>query len=85
LSLVCTVNRDAREFLQALAAVNNTAEDHEMSLLFFLWYLRQANGVHRIWAIKDGAQERKIIGGSQQLSIKMAKTLGGICGYFPYF
>ncbi|PNF29328.1 hypothetical protein B7P43_G07828 [Cryptotermes secundus] len=60
-----------------MCVVNNTAQDHEMSLLFFLWYLRQGKGVHRIWAIKDGAQERKIIGGSQQLSIKIAKKLGG--------
>jgi monoamine oxidase len=61
-----------------MAVTNNTAEDHEMSLLFFLWYLRQGLGVNRIWQIKNGAQERKIIGGSQQLSIKMAKKLGGI-------
>jgi monoamine oxidase len=60
-----------------MSVVNNTAEDHEMSLLFFLWYLHQAQGVNRIWLIKDGAQERKIIGGSQQLSIKIAKKLGG--------
>jgi monoamine oxidase len=61
-----------------MCVCNNTAEDHELSLLFFLWYLRQGQGVNRIWKIKDGAQERKIIGGSQQLSIKMAKELGGM-------
>lgn len=80
--LVYAVNRDAREFLEAMCVINNTAEDHEMSLLFFLWYLRQGKGVHRIWSIKDGAQQRKIIGGSQQLSIKIAKKLGGIYNYF---
>ena len=69
--------RDAREFLEALAVGNHSAEDHEMSLLFVLWYLRQAQGVNRIWCIKDGAQERKIIGGSQQLSTKIAEKLGG--------
>lgn len=68
--------RDARGFLEAMSVTNNTAEDHEMSLLFFLWYLHQAQGVNRIWPIKDGAQERKIIGGSQQLSIKIAEKLG---------
>jgi monoamine oxidase len=62
-----------------MSVINNTAEDHEMSLLFFLWYLRQARGVNRIWFIKDGAQEQKIIGGSQQLSIKIAERLGGTC------
>jgi monoamine oxidase len=61
-----------------MSVVNNSAEDHEMSLLFYLWYLRQAQGFNRIWLIKDGADEQKIIGGSQQLSIKIAKKLGGI-------
>ena len=61
-----------------MSVVSNTAEDHEMSLLFFLWYLRQAQGVNRIWLVKDGADEQKIIGGSQQLSIKIAKKLEGI-------
>jgi monoamine oxidase len=60
-----------------MAVGNHSAEDHEMSLLFVLWYLRQAQGVNRIWCIKDGAQERKIIGGSQQLSTKIADKLGG--------
>jgi monoamine oxidase len=60
-----------------MSVANNCAENHELSLLFFLWYLRQAEGVNRIWLIKDGAQERKIIGGSQQLSIKIAKKLRG--------
>ena len=64
-----------------MSVVNNTAEDYEMSLLFFLWYLRQAQGVNRIWLIKDGADEQKIVGGSQQLSIKIAKKLGGINKY----
>ena len=61
-----------------MSFVNNTAEDNEMSLLFFLWYLRQAQGVNGIWQIEGGADEQKIIGGSQQLSIKIAKKLGGI-------
>ncbi|KDR10637.1 Amine oxidase [flavin-containing] [Zootermopsis nevadensis] len=75
-SITTIACRDAREFLEVMAVANNTAEDHEMSLLFFLWYLHQAQGVNHIWQIKGGAQECKIIGGSQQLSIKMAKNLG---------
>ncbi|GFG38690.1 hypothetical protein Cfor_00738 [Coptotermes formosanus] len=68
--------RDAREFLEAMSVGNNCAEDHQMSLLFFLWYLRQSGGVDRIWSIKGGAQERKIVGGSQQISVKIAEKLG---------
>ncbi|KAJ9582711.1 hypothetical protein L9F63_022952, partial [Diploptera punctata] len=69
--------RDAKEFLEAFCVINNTADDHQMSLLFFLWYVRQGQGINRIWRIKGGAQERKIVGGSQQLCLKMAQKLGG--------
>ncbi|XP_069673382.1 amine oxidase [flavin-containing] B-like [Periplaneta americana] len=67
---------DAMKFLDAMSAAVNAADSHEMSLLFFLWYLNQSEGLNRIWRIKNGAQERRIVGGSQQLSIKMAKLLG---------
>ncbi|PSN36316.1 Amine oxidase [flavin-containing] [Blattella germanica] len=70
---------DAKEFLEAMCVVNNTAEDHQVSLLFFLWYLQQGRGINRIWRIKGGAQERKIIGGSQQISLKMAQKLKAPC------
>jgi monoamine oxidase len=76
--VVYTVNRDAREFIEAMAVSINTTEDYEMSLLFFLWYLHQGQGANSVWQTKGGAQERKIIGGSQLLSIRMAKNLGSM-------
>ena len=56
---------------------NCTAESHEVSFLWLLWYVASADGVLRIWEIEDSAQERKFIGGSQQISIKVADILKG--------
>ncbi|XP_069672680.1 amine oxidase [flavin-containing] B-like [Periplaneta americana] len=67
---------DAREFLDAMSAALNATNSHEMSLLFFLWYMHQGQGVDRIWQVRNGGQERRLVGGSQQLSIKMAQLLG---------
>ncbi|KAF8784686.1 Amine oxidase [flavin-containing] [Argiope bruennichi] len=53
-----------------------TAEQHETSLLMFLWYIKQCGGMKRISSIENGGQERKFIGGSQQISEKLAEKLG---------
>ncbi|KXJ13385.1 Amine oxidase [flavin-containing] A [Exaiptasia diaphana] len=54
-----------------------TSEPHEVSLLFFLWYLHSGGGIIRNWEISDGgAQEFKIVGGSQQISNRLANRIG---------
>ncbi|KAG8224302.1 hypothetical protein J437_LFUL007242 [Ladona fulva] len=68
--------KDAKEFMKSLCCLNNTAEASQMSLLFYLWYMRQGESLLRLWSIDGGAQERKIIGGTQQISIKIAESLG---------
>ncbi|XP_071440613.1 amine oxidase [flavin-containing] B-like [Hetaerina americana] len=68
--------KDAVEFMKALCCLNNTAESYQMSLLFYLWYMRQGNSLLRLWYIDGGAQERKIIGGTQQISLRIAESLG---------
>ncbi|XP_063233949.1 amine oxidase [flavin-containing] A-like [Bacillus rossius redtenbacheri] len=68
--------KDCLEFLMSICCVTNTAEAHEMSLLFFLWYMRQCNGLDIQWQIEGGAEESKIVGGTQQLSVTMAEHLG---------
>ncbi|KAH3812755.1 amine oxidase [flavin-containing] B-like [Dreissena polymorpha] len=47
----------------------------EISLLFALWYVKSGGGVARISSVTNGAQERKISGGSQQISDGLAKQL----------
>lgn len=52
------------------------AEPYDMSLLYYLWYLKSAGGVNRIANVENAGQERKFKGGSQQISKKLAQILG---------
>ncbi|XP_038050318.1 amine oxidase [flavin-containing] B-like isoform X4 [Patiria miniata] len=49
----------------------------EVSQLFFFWYVQTCDGSFwRVGNVESGAQERKFVGGSQQLSIKMGERVG---------
>lgn len=52
------------------------AEPQDMSLLYYLWYLRSGGGVLRVAAIEGAGQERKFVGGSQQISNRLKDRLG---------
>ncbi|XP_020603468.1 amine oxidase [flavin-containing] B-like [Orbicella faveolata] len=53
-----------------------TSEPHEISLLFFLWYLHSGGGTKRNIEFEEGGgQEMKLYGGSQTISDKMAEHL----------
>ncbi|KAK3743992.1 hypothetical protein QZH41_010806, partial [Actinostola sp. cb2023] len=51
------------------------AEPWDMSLLYYLWYLRSCDGILRIAGIENAGQERKFVGGSQQISDKLKDKL----------
>ncbi|KAL5005235.1 hypothetical protein ScPMuIL_018691 [Solemya velum] len=53
------------------------SELHELSLLYLLWYIHSGGGLTRLQSITNGAQEKKFVGGSIQLSEKMAEKLDG--------
>lgn len=54
-----------------------SAEPRDLSLLFVLFYIATAAGDFNLLIdTAGGAQERRIVGGSQQISLKMAKQLG---------
>lgn len=52
------------------------AEPHEVSLLRFLAYASQAGGLLPLVETENGAQERRLAGGAQQLPLALAKALG---------
>ncbi len=52
------------------------AEPHDLSLLFVLFYARSAGGIMKLVEIRGGAQEWRLIGGAQQLSIRLAAQPG---------
>ncbi|XP_057709233.1 amine oxidase [flavin-containing] isoform X2 [Corythoichthys intestinalis] len=66
----------ARRFATLFVNVNVTSEPHEVSALWFMWYVKQAGGTMRIFSTSNGGQERKFLGGSSQISECMARELG---------
>ncbi|OWF47168.1 amine oxidase [flavin-containing] A-like [Mizuhopecten yessoensis] len=66
----------ARDILVFVRSVL-TSEPHEVSFLFFLWFIHSGGGLMRLASVKDGAQEQKVVGGTQQLSEGMVKNLKG--------
>lgn len=68
----------ARRFATLFVNVNVTSEPHEVSALWFLWYVKQCGGTMRIFSTTNGGQERKFLGGSSQISECMAQELGDL-------
>jgi len=52
-------------------------ETHEVSLLFFLWYISTGQSFNRLINSADATQEKKFVGGSMQLCERMAEQLHG--------
>ncbi|XP_048246639.1 amine oxidase [flavin-containing] B-like isoform X1 [Haliotis rufescens] len=69
--------REVKGIIKIFVNAVFTSEAHELSLLFFLQYVHSGHNVNRLSLITDGAQEKKIVGGSQQLSERMSDRLGG--------
>ncbi|XP_043928313.1 amine oxidase [flavin-containing] B, partial [Protopterus annectens] len=65
-----------KRFATLFVNVNVTAEPHEVSALWFLWYVKQCGGTVRIFSTTNGGQERKFLGGSGQISEKIMERLG---------
>ncbi|XP_041806315.1 amine oxidase [flavin-containing] [Chelmon rostratus] len=68
--------RTVRHFAKLFVNVNVTSEPHEVSALWFLWYVKQCGGTMRIFSTSNGGQERKFVGGSGQISECIARELG---------
>lgn len=72
----------ARTLFEAAANAIWGSETRDMSLLYALWYIRMAGNesnpgsVVRLLSTAGGAQESRFVGGSQLISIKLAKRLG---------
>ncbi|MEJ1281122.1 monoamine oxidase A [Cricetulus griseus] len=68
--------KTAREFASLFVNINVTSEPHEVSALWFLWYVKQCGGTTRIFSVTNGGQERKFVGGAGQVSEQMMDLLG---------
>jgi monoamine oxidase len=54
------------------------AEACDLSLLYLLFYLHSAGLQDRALGVADGAQERRFVGGSQEVAIRLAAHLGEV-------
>uniref|UniRef100_A0A7M4FI22 Amine oxidase n=1 Tax=Crocodylus porosus TaxID=8502 RepID=A0A7M4FI22_CROPO len=72
---ICWTNA-VKRFVTLFVNVDVTSEPHEVSALWFLWYVKQCGGTGRIFSTTNGGQERKFVGGSGQISEKIMERLG---------
>lgn len=66
----------ARDFWRLLVAAVFAAESWDISLLHFLFYVHSGGLIDRLINTAGGAQESRIIGGSQILATRLADRLG---------
>lgn len=71
-----TVTRGARALLQLAVEAVWAAHPSDVSLLHVLFYTHAAGKFDRLIATDGGAQQDRFVGGSQELSLRMARGLG---------
>jgi monoamine oxidase len=52
------------------------AQPEDLSLLHVLFYISSAGGLDALWDTEGGAQDARVVGGSQLITIRMAEELG---------
>ncbi len=66
----------AREALALAVEAVWAAQPEDLSLLHVLFYISSAGGLDALWDTEGGAQDARVVGGSQLISIRMAEELG---------
>lgn len=71
----------ARTALEAGFRAVFAAEPRDLSLLHTLFYIRSGGGFMRLIAIRNGAQQTRIVGGTQQIAQRLAERSGAAIRY----
>src|SRR3954454_15376730 len=74
--LANTTLPETRDLLDLGIASVFAAEPRDLSLLGVLFYVHAAGTFENLINVAGGAQEQRVVGGSQKISIEMAKRLG---------
>lgn len=69
-------SKGAKLFLDIVTRAVCTSEPTEVSLLYFLSYLKWGNGLNSLINIPNGAQQDRFVGGAQPLCRRLADDLG---------
>ena len=67
---------ETRTFMRTLTSAVFAAEAWDISMLHFLWLIHAGGGLEPIITTEGGAQDSRIMGGSQVLSVRLAERLG---------
>jgi monoamine oxidase len=70
------IGPDVRSVMDVVVRAVLGAEAGELSLLHFLWLVSSNNGLMRLTETRGGFQQDRIVGGTQQISDRLAATLG---------
>ncbi|MGV9711901.1 flavin monoamine oxidase family protein [Gordonia sp. NPDC003424] len=73
-----TSNDVVIRFFRLVVPALFSAESHELSLLHFLFYMKSGTSLEVLISTTGGAQESRVIGGTHQLSERMAADLGDV-------
>ncbi len=71
-----TATPAARDLIRLAIWAVWAAEPEDLSLLHVLFYIRSAGSFSALLDTEGGAQEARIVGGSQLISLRMAEALG---------
>jgi monoamine oxidase len=74
--LVTTSNPTALSFYRNIVRGLLASDGHELSLLHVLFYVRSGGTLEAMSSTAGGAQDARIVGGSQLISERMAEQLG---------
>ena len=75
--LANTTTAGARFLLDLATKAVFVAEPRDLSLLHALFYMNSGRGIINLTSTAGGAQDSRLVGGSQLVSIRMAARLGG--------
>ncbi|EGD56436.1 flavin monoamine oxidase family protein [Gordonia neofelifaecis] len=70
-----TANQTALGFFRLVVPALFSAESPEMSLLHFLFYVKSGTSLELLLSTTAGAQESRVVGGTHQISERMAAAL----------
>ncbi len=74
--LANTTLSEARDLIDLSIAAVFAAESRDLSLLHVLFYIRSGGNFDNLINVAGGAQESRVVGGSQRISLRLAKGLG---------
>jgi monoamine oxidase len=74
--LANTTLDEAQDLIDLSIAAVFAAESRDISLLHVLFYIRSGGSFENLINVEGGAQEQRVVGGSQRVSLRLAHGLG---------